>query len=191
MPNTPPLLLALGDSLVAGYGLAAEDGFPAVLQRQLQAAWPAARVAAGGVSGNTTGDVLRRMPRVLDGMERAPDLTIVQVGPNDVLRQVPPARTAEQLDAIVAALTRIGSTVLLATVEPPAMLHDRASGYLGIHRDVAARHGAALCPFFPPGVLGRADMVLGDRVHPNAAAIRAVVAGMLPSVERLLRDRFS
>jgi acyl-CoA thioesterase-1 len=65
-------------------------------------------------------------------------------------------------------------------------IRDRAAAYLGIHAALAAEHGATVWPFFPPGVLGHADMVLADRVHPNAKAIAAVVAAMLPIVERML-----
>lgn len=189
MTSLAPLVLAVGDSLVAGYGLAADESFPAQLEQRLLYAWPEVRVAPAGVSGDTSGDVLRRLPGVLGMLDRAPDLAIVQVGPNDVLRQVPAARTRDQLDAIVAGLTSVGATVLLTVVAPPPVLRARASGYLGIHEDVAAAHGAALCPFFPPGVLGHAAMVLDDRVHPNAGAITAVVDAMLPTVDRLLRDR--
>jgi len=75
---------------------------------------------------------------------------------------------------------------LLTTVEPPAFIRDRAAAYLGIHAAIAADHGATVWPFFPPGVLGHSDMVLADRVHPNAKAINAVVVAMRPIVERML-----
>jgi acyl-CoA thioesterase I len=189
MMNASPLILALGDSLVAGYGLARADGFAAQLEARLRVTRPGARVLNAGVSGDTTGDVLRRLPRVLSALETRPDLAIVQVGPNDVLRQTPPARTRAQLDAILVELGRIRAPVLLTTVEPPALVRDRAQGHLGIHPELGALHGATLHPFFPPGVLGRAGMVLADRVHPNAAAIAAVVTHLLPAVERLLDAR--
>jgi acyl-CoA thioesterase-1 len=184
-----PLILAFGDSLIAGYGLSSNESFPAQLEDRLRAGHPGVRVVNAGEAGDTTGDALRRLPRVLTGLADRPRLAIVQLGPNDVLRQVGPARTKAQLGAILTEFGRCDIPVLLATVEPPAFLRDRASGYLNIHEDLAAQHGAAICPFFPPGVLGRADMVLWDRVHPSARAIATVVESMLPTVERLLGGR--
>jgi acyl-CoA thioesterase-1 len=186
MAYTPPLILAIGDSLIAGYGLTAIDSFPAQLERALQPQFPGTRVANAGVSGDTTGDVLHRMPRLLSSLDHLPALAIVQVGPNDVLRQTPPARTRSQLKEILIELGHCGIPVLLATVEPPAFIRDRAAAYLGIHEQIAAELQVAVWPFFPAGVLGRADMVLSDRVHPNAKAIAAVVASMRPIVESML-----
>lgn len=188
MPSANPLILALGDSLVAGYGLAPADGFPTQLEHRLRPAWPDVRVANAGVSGDTTGDVARRLPYVLAGLDVRPALAIVQVGPNDVLRQVPPASTRMQLDAILTELGRCAIPVLLTTVAMPAFLRDRAVPYLGIHEALAARHGATICPFFPADVLGHPDMVLFDRVHPNARAICLVVDAMRPLIETLLRE---
>lgn len=83
-------------------------------------------------------------------------------------------------------LLRCGIPPLLTTVDPPEVLRERTRAYAGLHREVAAEHGVATCPFFPPGVLGRADMVLWDRIHPNAQAIARVVEAMLPTVTHLL-----
>ncbi len=186
MTTDRPLILAIGDSLIAGYGLQAADSFPAQLQAALHKAGPDVRVVNAGVSGDTTADVLRRLPRLLSALDQRPVLAIVQVGPNDVLRQVPAARTRAQLEQILLSLSSCGIPVLLTTVDPPAFIRDRAAAYLGIHTGLAAEHGIMIWPFFPPGVLGRADMVLMDRVHPNAKAIAAVVAAMLPTVEKML-----
>lgn len=182
----PPLILAIGDSLVAGYGLHASDSFPAQLQASLEHQYSGVSVINAGVTGDTTADVVRRLPRLLSRLDRRPKLAIVQVGPNDVLRQVQAARTRAQLEQIVLSLCNCGIPVLLTTVEPPALIRDRAAAYLGIHEELAAEHGATVWPFFPPGVLGHSDMVLADRVHPNAKAISAVVAAMRLIVERML-----
>lgn len=186
MPHSSPLILAFGDSLVAGYGLASDDSFPQQLERRLHERHPGAVVLNAGRSGDTTGSALQRLPAVLSKLTSRPDLAIVQLGSNDLLRGTPPARTREQLDQIVTAITRCGIPVLLAMVTPPGFLRGHVSGYLGIHAEIAARHGAALCDFFPAGVLGHPAMVLVDRIHPNARAIAAVVEGMLPAVERAL-----
>lgn len=181
-----PLILAIGDSLVAGYGLATADSFPMQLERRLRVRHPAARVIGAGRSGDTAADVLRRFPSVLTALPARPDAAIVQVGPNDVLRQVPPAATRASLDTILVELRRCGVPVLLTTVAPPPILHARAGPYLHIHQEVAAAHGVATAPFFPPGVLGHPAMVLADRVHPNAHAIALVAEAMTPVVEEML-----
>jgi len=97
-----------------------------------------------------------------------------------------PARTRAPLEQIVLSLRNCGILVLLTTGEPPAFIRDRAAAYLGIHEELAAEHDATVWPFFPPRVLGHSDMVLADRVHPNAKAISAVVVAMRPIVERML-----
>lgn len=183
-----PLILAFGDSLVAGYGLAAADSYPAQLERQLQARHSGARVVNAGVSGNTTADAVARLPRVLSGLPARPDLAIVQIGANDVLRAIAPDRTRANLDAMLVEFARCGIPVLLATLEPPPFIAARTAAYLGIHAQVAARHEVPVAGFFPAGVLGRPDMVLFDRVHPNATAIAAAVAHMLPAIDRALED---
>lgn len=184
-----PYILAIGDSLIAGYGLSNADSFPAQLERRLRASHPAAHVMNAGVSGDTTVDVLRRLPAVMSRLRARPDLAILQVGPNDVLRPVPPAVMRASLEEVLVELQRCGLPVLLTTVDPPAILRDRAAAYLGIHGELAARHGAMTAPFFPHGVLGDPGMVLVDRMHPNAAAIAAVVDAMLPVVNEMLESR--
>lgn len=186
MQTSPPLILALGDSLIAGYGLPPADGFPRQLERSLRLRHPGATVIDAGISGETTADVLRRLPAVLSALDRRPDLAIVQVGPNDLLRRVPPAAARANLDAILSELDRCGIAILLTTVAPPPVLLPAATAYLHIHEEVAARHGATTCPFFPPGVLGHPEMVLWDRIHPNARAIAAVVEAMLPAIRHAL-----
>ncbi|KQU46026.1 hypothetical protein ASG67_15590 [Sphingomonas sp. Leaf339] len=183
-----PLILALGDSLIAGYGLASADSLPARIEHRLRIDRPDARVINAGVSGDMTGDVLRRLPTVMSRLNRRPDLAIVQVGANDVLRQVSPASMRANLAAILIELDRCCVPVLLTIVDPPAILRDRAAAYLGVHEQLAAEHGAAICAFFPAGVLGHPAMVLADRFHPNAAAIALVVDAMMPAIERALGD---
>ena len=186
MSTNAPLVLAFGDSLVAGYGLAADHSFPAQLQQRLRERLDGARVINAGVSGNTSGDALRRLPGVLSRLSERPDLAVVQIGANDVLRGLSPAQTRANLDAMLAEFGRCGIPVLLTTLEPPAFLRARTGAYLGIHKEVAERHGAMLASFFPAGVLGHPAMVLADRIHPNREAIRAVVGHVAPLVERLL-----
>ena len=186
MDNEFPLILAFGDSLVAGYGLAPSDGFAPQLERRLRANYPAARVIDAGLSGDTTAGALRRLPPLLSGLRRRPELAVVQIGPNNVFFGVSLAQTRYQLDAILTEFARCRIPVLLATVTPPVFLRSRTAAYVGIAEEVAARQGVPTCQFFPDGVLGHPAMVLADGLHPNARAIGLVVDGIIASVEQAL-----
>jgi acyl-CoA thioesterase-1 len=177
-----PFILAFGDSLTAGHGLVAQASLPSRLQVLLAQRWPGATVQNAGISGNTTVDAVRRMPRVLAALTRKPDLAIIEFGANDVLRQIAPAQTRANLDTILDELGRCGIPVLLATFAPPPFLARLAQGYAAIYDDLARKHGVATVPFFPPGMLGHPEMVLPDRVHPNARAIDLIAHAMLPAV---------
>jgi acyl-CoA thioesterase-1 len=182
-----PLLLAYGDSLIAGYGLTAADAFPARLEHALRRDWPGTAVIAAGRSGDTTQDALLRLPRTLAGLSRRPDLAVVQIGANDVLRGIAPERMRANLDAMLTEFDRCAIPVLVTTIEPPAIFADRTRGYAGIHAAVARQHGATTCAFFPTGVLGHPAMTLADRIHPNARAIGQVVDQVAPAVMAALR----
>jgi acyl-CoA thioesterase I len=186
-----PLVLAFGDSLTAGYGLRAAEAFPARLEAHLRERWLDAGVINAGVSGDTTAGGLRRLPQVLGRLHQRPDLAIVELGANDLLRALPPAQTRANLDAILTELDRCGIPALLATFALPPMLAPLARGYASIYDDCARANGVPTCPFFPEGVLGHPAMVLADRLHPNAAAIERVAAAMAPTVLALLGDRAS
>ncbi len=184
--SAPPFVLALGDSLTAGYGLSPTAAFPVQLQQRLRLRWPGAIVHNAGVSGDTTQGGLRRLPRLLAGLPRRPDLAIVELGANDLIRGVPPAQTRANLDAILLELGRCGIKVLLATFAPPPFLAGRADRYAAIYAELAARHGVASAPFFPAGVLGHPELVLPDRLHPNARAIALVADALAPTVASAL-----
>lgn len=186
MVNEHALVLALGDSLVSGHGLARGEGLVPQLEQRLRARRGRARVVDAGVSGDTSADIAARLPRVLSSLNTRPDLALVQVGPNDVLRGVSPVAVRANLSATVAMLRDCEVPVLLTRVEPPAILRARAAPYDTIHAKIARAHGASLCRFFPDGVLGHPDMVLPDRVHPNARAVAAVANHLLPLVEQML-----
>lgn len=177
-----PFVLAFGDSLTAGYGLASSQSFAAQLEASLRRRWHTANVQNAGVSGDTSESALRRLPRLLSTLGRKPDLTIVELGANDFLRGIPLERTRANLDAILVELRRCGLPVLLAAMEAPRALGAFAERCDAVYADLARKHGAALAPFFPPGVLGMPSLTLHDRIHPNAAAIALVVRAMEPAI---------
>ncbi len=181
-----PFILAFGDSLTAGYGLAPGDAFPAQLQALLRHDARDAVVQNAGISGDTTVSALARLPTVLAKLSQRPDLTIVELGANDLIRRISPQRTLAALDAILTELQRCCIPILLATVEPPAMLSSLGAAYSNIYTIIAERHDVPTHPFFPAGVMGHHDHVLRDRFHPNAEAIRRVAQAMLPVVRSLL-----
>lgn len=183
---TAPVILAFGDSLTAGYGLPSDQSFAAQLQRALQASYPGARVINAGVSGDTTVSGLARLPRVLTGLSSRPDLAIVELGANDLLRGIDPIRTRANLDAILHALAQAGIAPLLAGMLAPPFLGAFAARFNAIYPDLARAHRAPLYPFFLDGVVGDPSLTLADRLHPNARAIGIVVQRILPSVTAAL-----
>ena len=183
-----PLVLAFGDSLTAGYGLRDADGFAARLEQRLQQTRPGARVLNAGVSGDTTGMARARLPAVLSKLHEKPDLAIVQLGANDLLRGVPLGRTRDNLDSIITDLRRIGVPVLLASMEAPAFLGAFGRSCNALYAELAGRHGNASHPFLPKGILGNPAMCLYDRVHPNGDGVRTIVEAFLPAVLAELPD---
>ena len=184
MPD--PFILALGDSLTAGYGLAPDRAFPRQLESLLRARRPAASVYNAGVSGDTSAGGLARLPRVLQRLPAKPDLTIVELGANDLLRGIAPARMRDNLDAILTELGRCGIPVLLAGMWAPPFLGAFAAGYNAVFPALAKAHRVPLYPFFLAGVAGDPRLTLADRIHPTAEAIGIVAHRILPHVEAAL-----
>ena len=183
---TYPYILAFGDSLTAGYGLAPHESFPRQLEALLRERHPAASVANAGASGDTSAGGRARLARVLARLTARPDLAIVELGANDLLRGIAPERMRENLDWVMGELTRCGIPVLLTGMWAPPFLGAFAERYNRVFPDLAARHGAALYPHFLDGVMGDPALTLRDRVHPNARAIGIVARRILPLVERAL-----
>ena len=186
---TYPYILAFGDSLTAGYGLQPHQAFPRRLEALLRERHPSATVANAGVSGDTSAGGRARLPRVLARLSAKPDLAIVELGANDLLRGIAPERMRDNLDWITGELGRCGIPVLLAGMWAPPFLGAFAERYNRVFPDVAARHGAALYPHFLDGVMGDPALTLRDRVHPNARAIGMVAQRILPHVETALARR--
>ncbi len=184
-----PFVLALGDSLTAGYGLARDQSFAAQLEALLRRRHPDARVHNAGVSGDTSAGGLARLPRVLASLTQRPDLAIVELGANDLLRGIAPERMRANLDAILSELARCGIPVLLAGMLAPAFLGAFAGRYNAIFPDLARAHGVPLYPFFLAGVVGDPALTLADRLHPNARAVGIVAGRILPHVEAALGTR--
>lgn len=180
----PVRLVALGDSLTAGYGLPTGQGFTAVLERALKTRGYDVQVINAGVSGDTTAGGRARLDWTLDDR---PDVMVVELGANDMLRGIDPEVARANLDAILKAISGRKIPVLLAGMY--------ASGTYGkayvdrfnaIYPDLAQAYGVPLYPFFLEGVATDPRLNQGDGIHPNAAGVQRIVEGILPDVTRLL-----
>jgi acyl-CoA thioesterase-1 len=186
-PSERPLLLAFGDSLTAGYGLDQGLGFAPQLQAVLRRHGIAAKVVDGGVSGDTTEAGKARLGWTLDGMERKPDLVILELGANDMLRGLDPGLTEANLDAMLAELKRRQIPVLLTGMRAAPNLDPAyIARFDAIYSTLARKHGAAIYPFFLDGVAAQQGMVQADGMHPTFEGVKRIVTGITPSVKQAL-----
>ena len=183
-PNRPLRIVALGDSLTAGYGLPQSAAFPSVLERKLKERGHNVEIANAGVSGDTAAGGLQRVDwSVPDGT----DGVILELGANDMLRGLDPDATKRSLDGIVTRLKGRGIPVLLAGMYASRNLgNDYVQRFDAIYRDLAARHGLLLYPFFLDGIAGQRQLNLPDGLHPTAQGVEAIVQRILPTVESFL-----
>ena len=180
----PLKILAFGDSLVHGYGLPAGTTFPERLEASLRARGHDVRVINGGNSGDTTAGGLARLDWALAD---EPDIVLVELGGNDGLRGIDPARIYANLDAILARLIAEGLPVLLAGMLAPRNLGaDYARAFDAVFPRLAEKHGVALYPFFLDGVAMDPALNQSDGIHPNAAGVEAIVERIAPRFEPLI-----
>ena len=183
------LVVAFGDSLFAGYQLGRDEGFAPALERRLAAAGVQASVFNAAVSGDTTQAARQRLAFALDGLPRKPDLVIVGLGGNDMLRGLDPAETRANLDAILSELrTRGIPAMLTGMVAAPNLGRDYAAAFNAIYPELAAKFGVPLYPFLLDGVIGDSGQMLSDGKHPNAAGVEAIVTRVAPLVSRALGE---
>ena len=186
-PGPAKLILAFGDSLMAGYMLKPGDGFAPQLEAALRARGHAVTVHNAGVSGDTTAQGRARLNWVLTGLKAKPDLVIVELGANDMLRGQPVAAAKANLDAILAELAKRGLPVVLAGMRAsPNLGRDYVAQFDVIFPALAAAHRVSLYPFFMAGVTGVSGRQIDDGMHPNRAGVAAIVAGIRPVIETAL-----
>jgi acyl-CoA thioesterase I len=182
--DRPVKIVTLGDSLTAGYNLPASAAFPVKLEKALKAKGNAVEIANAGVSGDTASGGLARLDW---SVPEGTDAVIVELGANDMLRGVDPAVTRRALEEIVRRLTERRIPVLLAGMRAiPNLGIEYAQGFETIYSDLAAKYGVLLYPFFLEGIASDAKLNQRDGVHPTAAGIDKVVAGILPKVQELV-----
>lgn len=177
-------IVALGDSLTAGYGLEPGESFTGRLEAALKARGHDIVIVNAGVSGDTASDGLNRVDW---SVGEDADAVIVELGANDALRGVDPAITRDALDRILVRLGERGLPVLLVgMMAPPNLGQDYGARFNPIYPELAAEHGVLLYPFFLEGVAARADLNQPDGIHPNAEGVAIIVERIVPSVEALI-----
>lgn len=188
-PSDEVHIFALGDSLTAGFGLPRALGFVPQLEAHLRRHGVPARLTNAGVSGDTAAHGLRRLAWTLDGLARKPDLAIVALGANDMLRGLPVAQTRAALDAILAELARREVKLLVAgMIAAPSLGPDYARAYNPIFAELARAHGAAFHPFLLEGIAGARTLNQADGLHPNFQGVKRMVSAMTPRVIQALRQ---
>lgn len=180
----PVRIVALGDSLTAGYGLPASAAFPVRLQMALAAKGVATEVANAGVSGDTVADGLARLDW---SVPEGTDAVILELGANDMLRGLDPRVTRKGLDDILRHLADRHIDVLLCgMLAAPNLGPDYGRAFNAIYPDLAMRGHLLLYPFFMDGVVNKPQLVQHDGLHPTAAGVDVIVAGILPLAEELV-----
>lgn len=184
----PPTILALGDSLTAGYGLPPGESLPDKLQDALADAGQHVEIINAGVSGDTTAGGLARLGWVLTDEI---DLLIISLGGNDVLRGLPPKESKKNLSAIIeqARAHDPEITILLTGMQaPPSWGDDYAAEFNPIYQDLADQYDLALYPFLLDGVAADPSLNQADGIHPNEKGVAIIVGNLLPFVQAALAD---
>lgn len=182
----PAVVVFLGDSLTAGYGLAAEEAFPSRVEAELLEEGFDVRVVNAGVSGDTSAGGLARLDWLLS---QEPEVVVVGLGGNDGLRGLPLDATEENLRSIVRRSREAGARVVLLGMKiPPNYGLDYAGRFERMYREVADDLDVPLVPFLLEGVAARPGLNLPDRIHPNARGHEIIAELVYPYVEEELGE---
>jgi acyl-CoA thioesterase-1 len=192
-PAAPPadvapqgVIVCMGNSLTAGYGVDEDKAYPALLESRLREAGYSYTVINAGVSGETSSGALSRLDWMLT---LAPDIVILETGANDGLRGVDPALTRRNIKAIVSELQARGIVVVLAGMQMVRNLGpDYTRSFGAIYPDIAESSGVILMPFFLEGVAGRPGLNQADGIHPTAEGYRRITANLYPYVLEAIRQ---
>lgn len=182
----PLEIVILGDSLVAGYGLPAEDGFVAQMQSAFDGQPNGTRVhlVNAGVSGDTTAGGLSRLDW---SVPETADAVIVSLGANDALRAIPVDVSYKNLHAIIAALQGRDLPVLIIGMRAPLNLGARyGQEFDAMYPKLAEQFGVPLYPFFLDGVAAVRQLNQGDGIHPNKEGVAHIIAAMYPTIQQFV-----
>nr|WP_260682262.1 arylesterase [Tepidimonas fonticaldi] len=187
-PGSAPVILVVGDSLSAEYGLARGTGWVALLERRLQEGRRTARVVNASVSGDTTAGGRSRLPALLQ--QHRPAVVVIELGGNDALRGLPLSGTRDNLRAMIRASREAGARVLLLGMDMPPNYGERfRAQFRAVYTDLAREEKVALVPFFLAGVADgpqAAALFQDDRIHPNERAQPILLDNVWPVMLPLL-----
>jgi len=174
-PDTRPVIVAFGDSMTAGFGVPAENSYPAQLQKNLDTLGYKYRIVNMGVSGDTTAGGRTRLSRVLGAN---PVIVILELGANDRANGISPMQTESNLEQMISTLQKTRISVVLAG--------RTQAGLESIYSGLANKYHVTLIPSFLDGVSGNPDLTISDMTHPNADGYAIVVKTVLKFLEPLL-----
>jgi len=178
------VIVAFGDSLTAGLGVAEGEAYPAVLERKIHESGFSYRVVNAGVSGETTAGGLRRVSWIL---QNKPEIVILELGANDGLRGLSHSETKKNLTEIIESLQREHVRIVLAGMRmPPNYGKEYTEAFEKIFPELAGRYHLTLIPFFLEGVAARSDLNQADGIHPTAMGYQKIVDNFWPRLEPLL-----
>lgn len=184
IPADAPLVVFLGDSLSAGLHLAADDAFPAVLQRNLASTGHPFRLVNAGISGDTTAGGSNRVEWLL---KQQPDVVVVELGANDGLRGQELASVETNLRTIIRAVTAKGARVLLLGMQLPTNYgSEYTNAFQAIYPRLAAEFGLAYVPDFLARVGGHPELTLEDGLHPTARGHELLAENVAPKLVEVL-----
>ena len=179
------ILVAFGNSLTAGLGVAPRETYPARLQEKLSLAGYRYRVVNAGVSGDTTAGALRRVEWVL---KSKPDIVILELGANDGLRGLNLKDTRANLSLIIQRFQAAGAKVVLAGMKLPPNYGPAYTGaFQEMYADLAKHYDLPLIPFFLEGVATKTDLNQADGIHPTGSGYAVVVDMLWPTLVPLLK----
>ena len=180
-------ILVFGDSLVAGYGILAEEAFPNRLEVALRERGHQVRLVNAGVSGDTTGSGVARLGWSLS---EDIDAVILELGANDMLQGLPPQQAKKNLAIMIDEIQSRGLPLLLAGMRAyPNLGRAYVEAFDSIYPALSEEYGIALYPFFLEGVALEPSLNLPDGLHPNPDGVEVMVRGILPYVEKLLFEK--
>ncbi len=182
-------ILAFGNSLFAGYGVGEENSYPALLEDALRARGINARIANAGISGDTTGAGAQRLAFTLDAQEEKPDLVLLELGGNDMLRGISPDETRANFEAMLSELRARKIPVLLMGMRaPPNYGPDYQQRFDALYGDLATQYDAQLIPFWLEAIYQEPELFQPDRIHPTVEGIEALVADTSDEVAAALPE---
>jgi len=185
-------VLAFGDSLFAGYGVGRENSYPAQLQSALRARGVNAQITNAGVSGDTTAAGLNRLKFSLDAQDQVPDLFILELGGNDLLRGLSPDETRSNLAAMLDEVKQRKIPVLIMGMRaPPNYGPEYQAQFDALYADLAREYGAHLIPFWLAAIYQDQKLFQADRIHPTEEGIGKLVETTADQVAEALPDKDS